>query len=62
METINNKSSMQNTISSLKEVRPYLVDAANTVENVTTKRRIETQISVLDSCIKECENIEKSIQ
>lgn len=53
----NARQNVEDSCSSLKQVKQYLNDAATTVENHSTKCKIENQLHSIEQCLSECEVI-----
>lgn len=58
----NARQNIEDTVTSLKEVKQCLNDAASTVENGGSRKRIEDQISAVESCLNECETIANTLK
>jgi hypothetical protein len=48
---------MEHAINSLEEVKQCLMKASNNAENGTIRSRIETEVSHIDSCLRDCQAI-----
>jgi hypothetical protein len=53
---------IKDTVMSLKEVKQYLNDAASTVENGHTRKRIEEQLSAVETCLNECQTMSSTVK
>ena len=53
---------IEDTVRDLQKVKQCLNDAAATVENGSTKKRIDEQLSALESCLNECQTMSNTLE
>lgn len=53
----NARQNLEDTCNNLRTIRDELTDASSTVENPTTRKRIENQLTNIDDCLGECREI-----
>ena len=53
----NARINVEDSCKNLQQVRSFLNDASQTVENKNTKDQIQQQLLNVESCLSECENI-----
>lgn len=58
----NARQNIEDTVTSLKEVRQCLNDAASTVENGSSRKRIQDELTAIESCLSQCEAIADTLK
>lgn len=57
----NARINVADSCKNLQQVRSFLNDAFQTVENKNTKDQIQQQLLKVESCLNECESIENTL-